>query len=334
MPPSIRPQTLKQAKRAYRKSGATARLSASELAQAERRVALQERADRIKEREARRKANLKKREDKIAKEREEARKMGTPFTHDSKPGRKVGASQLRLGGFLGGVKKINHDQEKVEDVQTEDRGGMFEETKHQERDDTKGSRRSMEPAPTLPPVEPVIDSLLHPLPNTRPLASSGDQMPPPPKPSSKPAEVPNEAYDEYFPSNTQIQRELLPERPENTPMPPPIMTRKPIMSSIKFTSCCINTDTTGLLAGISTQDLDYDDEPNGAINAKEKAEDQGLVALAQISTQDLIFSQGLADIWDDAKDSEPDFVDEPTDNDLEGLAMEIEMNESTNMMVK
>ena len=103
--PSHRPQTLKQAKKAYRKSGATVRLSDSELALIERRAVLQERADRIREREARRKANLKRREERNQKEKEVRQRMNLPSP--TKGGFHVGLSQLHLGDFMvmGGKRK-------------------------------------------------------------------------------------------------------------------------------------------------------------------------------------------------------------------------------------
>jgi len=105
MPPTHRPQTLRQAKKAYRKSGATVRLSESELAIIERRGVLQERADRIKEREARRKANIKRKEERIQREREARARMGIkePIKDGITP--HVGPSQLSLGGFFGGQGK-------------------------------------------------------------------------------------------------------------------------------------------------------------------------------------------------------------------------------------
>lgn len=111
MPPNHRPQTLKQAKKAYRKSGATVRLSESELAIIERRSVLQERADRMKEREARRKANIKRKEERNQKERETRARMG--IKEPVKEGiAHVGPSQLSLGGFLGpGEKRKRHEEE-------------------------------------------------------------------------------------------------------------------------------------------------------------------------------------------------------------------------------
>ena len=91
-----RPQTSKQAKRAYQKSSGVRQLSERELRQIERAAELQERAARIRDREARRKLNLQKREEKLQKEREARTKAGIteqPFG----PLGKVGASQCRLG---------------------------------------------------------------------------------------------------------------------------------------------------------------------------------------------------------------------------------------------
>ena len=93
---SSRPQTLRQARRAYQKAGATTRLSEGQIRQLERTAELQERADRIREREYRRKANLKKKNEKIEREREARARMGIP----SPVNEDVGASQMRLGAFL------------------------------------------------------------------------------------------------------------------------------------------------------------------------------------------------------------------------------------------
>ncbi|KAL6714128.1 hypothetical protein ACLMJK_008622 [Lecanora helva] len=118
MPPtpvSHRPQTLKQAKKAYRKSGATVRLSTSELAMIERRAVLQERADRIREREARRKANIRRREERNQKEREERQRMGIPSP--VKGGIHNGPSQLSLGKFVEVGEKRRSEDEWIEHEQ-------------------------------------------------------------------------------------------------------------------------------------------------------------------------------------------------------------------------
>ena len=109
IPRTHRPQTLKQAKRAFRKSGGEVRLSESEKAAIERRAELQERADRINAREAKRKANLKKREEKRQREKEARHRMGIP-TPPSKNDIHVGPSQLHLSDFMcAGVKRKRED---------------------------------------------------------------------------------------------------------------------------------------------------------------------------------------------------------------------------------
>ena len=114
MPPTIstRPQTSRQARRAYLKAGGTVRLSERELRQIERSAQLQERADRIKERENKRKANLKKKHEKIEKEREARQRMGIP----SPLKETVGSSQMRLDAFKGiglGFKRKREDTPKL-----------------------------------------------------------------------------------------------------------------------------------------------------------------------------------------------------------------------------
>lgn len=146
-PLTHRPQTLKQAKKAYRKAGATVRLSESEKAVLERRAVLQERADRIKEREARRKANLKKKEERVQREREARHRMGMP-TPPAKEGIQVGPSQLHLSDFVyAGVKRKWDD-----DGEEERKSGMRKEgdlvVQEQEMS-------PMEPPPSRQPLRPL-----------------------------------------------------------------------------------------------------------------------------------------------------------------------------------
>ena len=117
IPRAHRPQTIKQAKKAYRKSGATKRLSESELAVIERRAELQERADRMKAREARRKANIKRKEERNEREREMRREMGLP--EPVKEGFHVGPSQLSLGKFVVAGQKRKRDGSFCEDIKVD-----------------------------------------------------------------------------------------------------------------------------------------------------------------------------------------------------------------------
>lgn len=91
-----RPQTLKQAKKAYQKNGGVKKLSEREIRQLERAAELQERAARINEREARRKLNLQKKEERLEKERQARAKAGLKEEPIGRLG-KIGASQCRLG---------------------------------------------------------------------------------------------------------------------------------------------------------------------------------------------------------------------------------------------
>ena len=94
-PVGRRPQTLKQAKKAYQKNGGVKKLSERELRQIKRAAELQERATRIKDREARRKLNLQKKEEKFEKERRARAEAGLKEEPIGRLG-KVGASQCRL----------------------------------------------------------------------------------------------------------------------------------------------------------------------------------------------------------------------------------------------
>ena len=149
-PLTRRPQTLKQAKRAFRKSGGEVRLSESEKAAIERRVQLQERADRINEREARRKANIKKREEKREREKEARHRMGIP-TPPSKKDIQVGPSQLHLSDFMcAGVKRKREDI--IEGAEKEVAIPKQEEPVIQEQQKQPIERaRSPQPLQTLPP---------------------------------------------------------------------------------------------------------------------------------------------------------------------------------------
>ena len=275
MPVSSRPQTLKQAKRAYRKSSANVRPSASEIAQAERRAALQERADRIRDREARRKANIKKKEEKIAKEKETAKRMGRPFAEDKKPTWKIGPSQLDLGGFLDGAQQTpdmaqeSHDQEDTKaPALAEDKAGTCTSPSSQRL--TKANAQ---------------DHRGLPLNNLSPNLSAVRMPPPPPRPVPKPASFEKEALDDWFPSNTQIERELSPfHKPVN--IPPTAVLQPRVSSRTPDAPICKTETAPDLLACIMTQDLDLSQDLTQP--PREKVKDQQDVdILAQICTQDL-----------------------------------------------
>lgn len=327
MPPKLRPQTLKQAKRAYRKSGGTPHLSASELAQAERRAALQERADRIKEREARRKANLKKREEKVAREREKAKRTGRPFVEDNKTRWKIGPSQLSLGGFMGGLQKPSKN------AQTE--------AKHEDitmKVQPEGAAVDQVKACTSPPNQSLAEAAVHeqedfPL-KERYFNSSTMQMPPPPIPQSKSLLLSDDAFDDCFPSNSQIERELSPPLPKPAPIPSAATTPPRPLSVAKTARNYVIEDADDFLASISTQDLDF----SGGLTQppQQQIEDQqDTDVLAQICTQDLDFEDepsrpALKPALTDLNAVLPDFEDEsfrhaqqPGTTDLDAVLAEI-----------
>ena len=356
MLPTSRPQTLKQAKRAYRKSGASVRLSASELAQAERRAVCQERADRIKEREARRKANLKKREEKIARERNTAHLIGKPFTEEKKGGWKVGASQLDLGRFLGGVQKPGKEEEVIKEPPIEEDG---------EKQQAEGDKENHKPVaspgekkmaattnlmgpPAKPMGQPVVRDFARPLLQYMSPNSASRRKPHDPPKQAPSLLMMDGAFDDCFPSNTQIERELSPSPPEPKLIRMVSVIQKPPKSPIQATNTPPNEEANDLLAGISTQDLDFSEEITPLSPQEAKQEDADVLAqistqdldfedelaedppadkqdepealLAQISTQDLEFSD---DSQPEAKLSEAEYNDDVTDHDLENLAMEL-----------
>ena len=323
MPPTpliYRPQTLKQAKRAYHKSGGTVRLSESEKAVLERRAVLQERADRIKEREARRKANLKRKEERVQREREARHRMGIP-TPPPGEGIQVGPSQLHLSGFMYAGEKRKREEEKekeagipkkeelaVQDQQeypiqpsrlpeplqkfsstasptsmtpsqivNADSPNVREFTVQKNRtppNQTPPARNPLQSRsanPTMQPkpmtgnknttgVQPKASHLQEP--QTSPMCPEETwttrlgnphfiRLPPkPPKPDS----IPDDNFDDFFVSNTQIQRELSP-----PPAPPAIPTIQPPTPPppLPLKASPANEDTADLLSLISTQDLDF-----------------------------------------------------------------------------
>ena len=309
-PLSHRPQTLKQAKKAYRKSGGTVRLSESEKALLERRAVLQERADRIKEREARRKANIKKKDERLQREREARHRMGIP-TPPTKEGIQVGPSQLHLSGFVYAGTKRKREEGGAEGQEIEagiQKQGVAEEQQKCLMEQSlypNPSPQWMRPSQianaTTPKVRdiavqkdqtsrtPLQDKSANPTVQQKPLSGNGNKIdglrtqsstPQPPlrppvtatstssivfkKPlPPKPEPIPDDCFDDFFVSNTQIQRELSP-----PPTPPTkttshkISTARPPTPSFppSFKPLSVNEDTANLLAFISTQDLDFTDE--------------------------------------------------------------------------
>ena len=341
MPPTPgtrRPQTLKQAKRAFRKSGGEVRLSESEKALIERRAELQERADRINEREARRKANLKKREEKREREREARHRMGIP-TPPSKKDIQVGPSQLHLSHFIcAGVKRKRESTIKGEEKEVAI-PKQEEPLVQEQQEPSMKSARSPQLPQTLPPnasstcrMPPQIANANANSSKVRDLALQENQNPPiktpparvplqaksensilrqkwptetndmnrlwakssyphkpqplpmnpppqrqpvqhtqtgptrfkkpsilrlPPKPIN-PDPIPDDNLDDFFVSNTQIQRELSPPpTPPTKPQLHPIPIKRPPTPPPLRPPPTANEDAAHLLSLISTQDLDF-----------------------------------------------------------------------------
>ncbi len=230
----------------------------------ERRAVLQERADRIKEREARRKANLKRKEERVQKEREARHRMGIP-TPPAKEGIQVGPSQLHLSDFMyAGVKRKRDDEEE----ETEEKSGMKEkgELVVQEQ-----QTYLMEPPPSRQPLQLLSANIVSQRPTLSQIVKANppkvrdfalEGTPTSQKPAPVPSKVrpfkqntaPEDCFDDFFVSNTQIQRELSPPptptakiTPKAHPPTPPLASKPPTTDEA----------TADLLALISTQDLDF-----------------------------------------------------------------------------
>ena len=245
-----RPQTSRQAKRAYQKSNKTARLSASELAAIERRAVLKERADRIKEREARRKANIKKREEKIAKEKELAAREGRPF--DDAKGRLVGPSQQDLGQFLGVLKKVNSGNE-CKDLEDEYMGKLIGDNGRNQACTIKANTNLQ-----IGMISRGGQAKTQVNGTTPRLQTRKEQE-----------QIDIDAVDDIFVSNTQIERELSPGLSSASFSPrlhdlqptfetPHLSTRTVLQDERPRNISRAVSAATEILAHFSTQDFDYE----------------------------------------------------------------------------
>lgn len=105
-----KPQTLRQAKNAFRRRSGRRQLSERELAQAERREILAERARKIHEREERKRVNARKKAEKMEKEREMLVRQGRALPV-KEGGIKIGPSQMELDWFVGPVERMESCEE-------------------------------------------------------------------------------------------------------------------------------------------------------------------------------------------------------------------------------
>ncbi|KAL8796955.1 MAG: hypothetical protein Q9195_000726 [Heterodermia aff. obscurata] len=316
---SSRPQTLRQARRAYQKAGATTRLSERQMRQLERSAELQERADRIKEREYRRKANLKKKNEKIEREREARTRMGIPSPVKDD----VGASQMRLGSFLTVRVEANPICEEILDqpILPNCCERVFEE------DLPASAQRD---CAARSPLQPRSGNMA-----MKPKAKVA-QMPPPPLPISKsmskatPKRISNPSnnappkpqlivddWAAFLVSNTQIEREI---RCPETAIPS-ITANKPHNLSITPSLFLTQSESTPVSTPCPV--------PASTTEATKKpssTEDR----LAQIRTQSLCSVNEVEQKLDlDARTTEEEreeseFGDDITDVDLEGAVLQVE----------
>lgn len=176
-----RPQTLKQAKKAFRKAGALPRFYDAEIRRLNRAAELQERADREKEKERKRKANLKKREERLAKEREARKKAQLLDVNQSH----VAPSQLQLA-FPGAA--INRMEERTR--------AALGDNSIQPRQNTQ-----------KPTGDAVVSILKCPLQQVIPVAANNSKSTPFAT-SENAWDTCVEDWDEFLVSNTQLEREL------------------------------------------------------------------------------------------------------------------------------
>ncbi|CAF9913034.1 MAG: hypothetical protein HETSPECPRED_001300 [Heterodermia speciosa] len=343
---SSRPQTLRQARRAYQKAGATSRLSERQRRQLERSAELQERADRIKEREYRRKANLKKKNEKIEREREARSRMGIP----SPVKEDVGASQMRLGSFLTIEMKANTRCEGIlnqpispdfcqklleEDPPASAQRDTSDRSPLQPRsgNETMQTPSSLTKALARPPNQCPSESHL----KQKSQISKSAQMPPPPLPMLKPlAKIspkriskppdnappkPQPIFDEwaaFLVSNTQIEREIC--TPET--IVPSIAVSKSNNLSITIRSSLLTQSECDLTP--SPRPV----PPSATKGTKHQSstEDQP----AQIRTEDLCAvievkqKPGQDQKTAEKEREESEFGDDISDVDLEGAVLEVE----------
>lgn len=215
-----RPQTLKQAKKAFKKAGALPRFSDAEIRRLNRAAELQARADREKEKERKRKANLKKRVERLAKEREARKKAHFP---DVKKGH-IAPSQLQLA-FPSGA--INRSEER---------------TRAAFGDDSVQPRQiNLKPTNTI-----GVSKLKCPLQQTTTPAVTNKESAPFATPEN-PWDTCVQNWEEFLVSNSQLEREL-----SAPSVKPPLMicTRDPAPTCTGF------DDPVDMLDLSSTQDLE------------------------------------------------------------------------------
>ncbi|KAL8754349.1 MAG: hypothetical protein Q9199_004420 [Rusavskia elegans] len=298
---SYRPQTSRQAKRAYQKAGATPRISAAEQRRIDRAVELEDRAARIRLHNVRARENKRKKAEKDEKDREIRKRMGI-----QEPSKfKIGPSQLSLGAFVA-VGPKHKKPEPVEDEMAEC-SSPYTPTENTKAEDTsmdcsdvprilenpgcvklettvvpsnplengRTSQHEVGPHSKVPPSQEVKSTTM--------LPSTTLMPPPPPRLSSKiqvskpiptscsapskpvaTAAATESDWDMFLDSNTQVEREISC-HPADPPMPA-VDKRHTSATTIQYSV----TPPADLLAGISTQDLQYCSSPLTSKSDSEK----------------------------------------------------------------
>ncbi|KAL8731882.1 MAG: hypothetical protein Q9166_003166 [cf. Caloplaca sp. 2 TL-2023] len=277
---SYRPQTSRQAKRAYQKAGATPRISAAEQRRIDRAAELEERRARIRAHNLKAKENKRKRAEKEERERDARKRMGIqgPIKND------VGPSQLRLGAFMGVRKRPKKDQLSSPKTPPEDLETFEPVTNCPEPKDSLSqeiikldgaSLKSATARLCSPPATLVIATTC--TPPRHSIKKEHTPQPclmlPPPRPPVKricsstmlqpslkpPRKVPvlgvETDWDLFLDSNTQVEREIS----DIQVKPPfPVPCHKPGRQTSRRAPMM---DSTDFLNGISTQDLQYCSSP-------------------------------------------------------------------------
>ncbi|KAL8820105.1 MAG: hypothetical protein Q9223_001596 [Gallowayella weberi] len=306
---SYRPQTLRQAKRAYQKAGGAPRISAAQQRRIERAAELQERAERIRLHNIRAKENKRRKAEKLEKEREARKRMGIddPVKND------VGSSQLRLGAFMAVGKKPKEEEPCPPASPFRDRDVAVEcpntgPAVHETVPSIKPEHVPLQSGTTTlcsPPKTPIVS------PN-RKLAQSAVKkeitpqpqlMPPPPRPPLKkvslnptaqsslhpPKTVPvcsvETDWDLFLDSNTQVEREISGPPAKSLPVSSgPMPQNLPNASSMYSTS---------ILTDISTQDLQYCSSPPSPPNNDPNNDDDFLCGIEDEDLHDLTQAASL-----------------------------------------
>ncbi|KAL8903393.1 MAG: hypothetical protein Q9171_007422 [Xanthocarpia ochracea] len=313
---SYRPQTSRQARRAYQRAGATPRITPAEQRRLDRAAELQERAARIRLHNVRARENKRKKAEKEEKDREIRKRMGI-----QEPAKfKIGPSQSSLGSFVDVGPK--HKQPGSLETEIAECSSPCTPTKNTKVEDISMDCPSLSKlsenrdctktdatvVPSKPPercctsqqtVGPHDSPPSQKVQSTTMVLSPTLMPPPPPRLSSKTSAskpvpticphlsepiaaaavaAPNLDWDTFLDSNTQVEREIS-GCPEDAPMHAvheQATSATTILHSV--------TPPVDLLAGISTQDLQYCSSP---LPSQSESSDKDAEFLGGIEDEDL-----------------------------------------------